>query len=64
VALVIARGLPGTVDFLGGRWVEARVGIADSLRLAREIGWLGPQVYGYARVLARHEVSALSGPRA
>jgi DNA-binding CsgD family transcriptional regulator len=53
VALMIARGLLGTVDFLGGRWAEARVGIADSLRLAREIGWLGPQVHGYARVLAR-----------
>jgi DNA-binding CsgD family transcriptional regulator len=53
VALMIARGLLGTVDFFGGRWVEARVGISDSLRLAREIGWLGPQVYGYARVLAR-----------
>jgi DNA-binding CsgD family transcriptional regulator len=50
---MIARGLLGTADYLGGRWAEARARISESLRLANEIGWLGPQVHGYARVLAQ-----------
>jgi len=53
VSLMLARGLLGTADYLGGRWKEARAGIGESLRLAHEIGWLGPQVHAYARVLAQ-----------
>jgi DNA-binding CsgD family transcriptional regulator len=53
VSLMLARGLLGTADYLGGRWAEARARISESLRLAHEMGWLGPQVHGYARVLAQ-----------
>lgn len=53
VALMIARGFLGTADFLAGRWTEARAGIGECLRLAGEIGWLGPQVYAYVRILAQ-----------
>jgi DNA-binding CsgD family transcriptional regulator len=53
VSLMLARGLLGTADYLGGRWVEARVAIVESLRLANEIGWLGPQVHAYRRILAQ-----------
>ncbi|HET6945469.1 MAG TPA: AAA family ATPase [Gaiellaceae bacterium] len=53
VALMLARGFLGTADYLAGRWTEARAGIGDCLRLAAEIGWLGPQVYAYVRVLAQ-----------
>jgi DNA-binding CsgD family transcriptional regulator len=52
VSLMIARALLGTADYLGGRWVEARVAIAESLRLADEIGYLGQQVQASRRVLA------------
>jgi DNA-binding CsgD family transcriptional regulator len=53
VALMLARGFLGTAGFLAGRWTEARAEIAGSLRIATEIGWLGPQVYAYVRVLAQ-----------
>jgi len=59
VALMLARGFLGTADYLAGRWTEARVGIAESLRIAAEIGWLGPQVYAYVRILA--QVAAAQG---
>src|SRR4051794_36389783 len=50
---MLARGLLGAADYLGGRWAEARVGIAEGLRVAAEIGWLGPQVHAYVRILAQ-----------
>jgi DNA-binding CsgD family transcriptional regulator len=53
VALMLARGFLGTADYLAGRWTQARIGIAECLRIAAEIGWLGPQVYAYVRVLAQ-----------
>lgn len=53
VALMLARGFLGTADYLAGRWTEARAEIAASLRIATEIGWLGPQVYAYVRILAQ-----------
>jgi DNA-binding CsgD family transcriptional regulator len=53
VSLMLASGLLGTAHFFGGRWPEARARIAESLRMAAEIGWLGPQVHAYARVLAQ-----------
>ena len=53
VALMLARGFLGTADYLAGRWTEARAGIGECLRLAAEIGWLGPQVYAYGRILAQ-----------
>jgi len=53
VSLMLARGLVGTAEYLRGRWVEARSAIADSLRIAGEIGWLGPQVHGYSRILGQ-----------
>jgi DNA-binding CsgD family transcriptional regulator len=53
VALMLARGFLGTADFLAGRWTEARAGIGECLSLAAEIGWLGPQVYAYVRILAQ-----------
>jgi len=52
VSLMFARSLLGTADYLGGRWVEARVAIAESLRLANEIGWLGPHVHAFCGILA------------
>ena len=51
VSLMLALGIVGTADYLAGRWTKARVSIAQSLQLAGEIGWLGPQVYAYGRVL-------------
>ena len=53
VALMLARGFLGTADFIAGRWTQARAGIGESLRIAKEIGWLGPQVYAYVRILAQ-----------
>ncbi|MFL5926094.1 MAG: LuxR C-terminal-related transcriptional regulator, partial [Gaiellaceae bacterium] len=53
VSLMLASGLLGTANYLGGEWKEARARISESLRIARELRWLGPQVYAYARVLAR-----------
>jgi DNA-binding CsgD family transcriptional regulator len=53
VALMLARGFLGTADYLAGRWTQARVGISECLRIAAEIGWLGPQVYAYVRILAQ-----------
>ena len=53
VALMLARGFLGTAHYLAGRWTEARAEIAASLRIATEIGWLGPQVYAYVRILAQ-----------
>ena len=53
VALMLARGFLGTADYLAGRWTQARAGIAECLRIAAEIGWLGPQVYAYVRILAQ-----------
>jgi DNA-binding CsgD family transcriptional regulator len=53
VSLMLASGLLGTANYLGGEWKEARARISESLRIAGELGWLGPQVYAYARVLAR-----------
>jgi len=53
VSLMLASGLLGTANYLGGEWKEARARIAESLRIAGELGWLGPQVYAYVRVLAR-----------
>jgi len=53
VSLMHARGLLGTADYLGGRWTEARVRIAECLRLASELGYLGPLVHAFGRVLAQ-----------
>jgi DNA-binding CsgD family transcriptional regulator len=53
VALMLARGFLGTADYLAGRWTQARIGISECLRIAAEIGWLGPQVYAYVRILAQ-----------
>jgi DNA-binding CsgD family transcriptional regulator len=53
VSYMLTRGLLGTADYLGGRWQEARAGIGESLRIADEIRWLGPQAYAAARVLAQ-----------
>jgi DNA-binding CsgD family transcriptional regulator len=53
VALMLARGFIGTADYLAGRWTEARAAIGECLRLAAEIGWLGPQVHAYVRILAQ-----------
>jgi DNA-binding CsgD family transcriptional regulator len=53
VSLMLASGLLGTAHYFGGRWTEARARLSESLRIANEIGWLGPQVHAYARVLAR-----------
>jgi DNA-binding CsgD family transcriptional regulator len=50
---MLARSLLGTADFLAGHWPEARAEIAESLRIAEEIGWLGPQTYAAVRVLAQ-----------
>lgn len=62
VSLMLAHGLLGTADYFGGRWADARVSIAASLRIAREIGWLGPQVHAYARILA--QLAAVQGSEA
>jgi DNA-binding CsgD family transcriptional regulator len=59
VSLMLARGFLGTADYLAGRWTEARAEIGDSLRIATEIGWLGPQVYAYVRILA--QLAAVQG---
>jgi DNA-binding CsgD family transcriptional regulator len=53
VALMIARGFLGTADYLAGQWTKARAEIGESVRIATEIGWLGPQVYAYVRILAQ-----------
>jgi DNA-binding CsgD family transcriptional regulator len=51
VSLMLALGIVGTAEFLAGRWSEARAAVGQSLQLAGEIGWLGPQVHAYRRVL-------------
>ena len=53
VSLMLAHGLVGTADYLGGRWADARARIGESLRIAAEIGWLGRGVYAYSRILAQ-----------
>jgi DNA-binding CsgD family transcriptional regulator len=62
VSYMLARGLLGTAEYLGGRWQEARAAIGESLRMAEEIGWLGPQAFAAARVLA--QLAAAQGSEA